>query len=84
MADHPSNRRIFPIQRIALLSALFVATSSLAGDQTPTPEYTSRRPLFSNGSIINNNVYETVRINDPAEDGSAGIYFRISQRGTFR
>jgi hypothetical protein len=25
--------------------------------------------------------YETVRIDDPAEDGSAGIYFRISQKG---
>jgi hypothetical protein len=31
--------------------------------------------------ITNNNTYETVRIDDPAEDGSSGLYFRISQRG---
>ncbi|CAK5025295.1 unnamed protein product [Meloidogyne enterolobii] len=26
-------------------------------------------------------VYESVQIDDPAEDGSSGIYFRISQKG---
>ena len=26
-------------------------------------------------------IYESVQIDDPAEDGSSGIYFRISQKG---